>query len=72
MALTTYRSKQAVDTIPKRNAAYERIAELVIHLQTFNLNLLRIERMPDLFVEVDLNDPLPAAHVDHLGLQGPV
>lgn len=73
MALTTYRSKVAINTIAREEMAYERLIDLLRHLRPFGVSLRRVELMPDNFVEVDLNDPLPnPQQVDHLGLQGPV
>lgn len=70
MAITIYRSKVAITTAALRRAAYSKLADLCTHLQAFNVNLLRVELMPDNFVEVELNNPLPnAEQIDHLGLQ---
>lgn len=70
MAQTTYVSKQAV-TLATRSAAYERIAMFMIHLDALGLNLVSIVRRADNFIEIILNNPLPAEQVDHLGLQAP-
>ena len=72
MALTTYRSQVAITTLNLRKIAYQKLVILIDHLHPFNLNLLRVELMPDNFVEVDLNNPLPVDQIDHLGLTGPV
>jgi hypothetical protein len=73
MALTTYRSQVAITTTALRKTAYEKLVIVFSHAHAFNLNVLRVELMPDNFVEVDFNNPLPnAAQVDHLGLTGPI
>lgn len=72
MALTTYRSLVAINTIAKRNAAYERLSIFFSHLSAFNLNCTRVQHMPDNFVEIDVNGPVPVEQLDHVGLQGPI
>lgn len=71
MAQTTYVSKVAV-TMQTRAIAYERLSLLLQHLEPLNLNLVSVVRRADNFVEVTLNNPLPANQIDHLGLQEPV
>lgn len=68
MALTTYRSKQAV-TLQTRDEAYDLLARLLRHLHPLNLNLLRVELVAGNFVEIDLNNPLPANQLDHLHVE---
>lgn len=71
MALTTYRSKVAV-TAQNKRAAYASIQYLLDHILSFGVDLLRIERMADGFIEIDFTNPIPVGQVDHLNLQGPV
>ncbi len=71
MALTTYRSRVVV-TAQNKRAAYASIQYLLEHILSFGVDLLRIERMPDGFIEADFTNPLPASQVDHLNLTGPV
>lgn len=68
MAATTYVSKQAV-TLATREVAYRRIANLCVHLHPLDLNLISVTRRADNFVEVVLNNPLPAEQLDHLGVE---
>lgn len=69
--MATYRSKVAV-TAQNKRAAYEAVQHLITHLLAWGIDFTRIQRMPDAFVEVDTTAPIPAAHVDHLSLTGPV
>lgn len=67
MAQTTYVSQQAV-TLGTRGAAYQRLSNMLLHFDTFNLNLLSVIKRADNFIEVTLNNPLPPEQIDHLGL----
>jgi hypothetical protein len=73
MALTTYRSAQAITNQARKEAAYQRASDLLQHAPALGIDVLRIQYMSATqFIEVDLSDPLSAAQRDHLGLQGPV
>lgn len=72
MAQTVYRSKVRA-TVANREAVTLRACDLLIHLLTFDINLVSIVRDVDNFLIVTLSGPLPnAAQVDHLGLEGPI
>lgn len=69
MAITIYRSRQAVTTAAARTLAYlHRLPVLLLHLDALNLNLLKLELVAGNVVEITLNNPLPASQVDHLNL----
>lgn len=70
--MATYRSKVAITTAVRRRAAYEAIAQILDHIQTWGVHMTRIQLMPDNFVEVDFTATIPANQVDHLNLTGPV
>lgn len=70
MAATIYVSKQAV-TLQNRAHAYEMTASFLLHLDTFNLNVVSIIRRADNFIEITINNPIPAAQLSHLELDGP-
>ncbi len=72
MARTTYRSKVAITNANRKRMAYSALVDIIEHVHAWGLNLLRVEVMPDSFVEVDTSDPIPVQHVDHLNLTGPV
>lgn len=67
MAQTTYTTTTAV-TLATRRIAYQRIAELFMHLDAFNLNVLAIVLNADHTVSITLNNPLPAGQLQHLGV----
>lgn len=67
MPNTTYTTQQAV-TLATRDAAYRRIADFLLHLDPLNLNLLSMVLNGNNTISFVLNNPLPAAQVDHLGL----
>lgn len=69
MAQTTYVSKQAVTTLAARKVAYERVADLFLHLHGFNLNFVSLSVRADSRLELVLNNPLPASQLDHLGVE---
>lgn len=70
MANTIYRSRTAV-TLARRAEAYERICDLLRHLDHWNLNLLRLELVAGNFVEIELNNPIPnpSVQLEHLGVE---
>jgi len=67
MPQTTYTTQQAV-TLGTRAEAYRRIGDFLQHLDPLNLNLLSMVLNGNNTISFTLNNPLPAQHVDHLGL----
>lgn len=70
--MPTYRSIQAVTTQARERLAGERIGSLLVHLAEFRVRWSVIRRLVDDFIEIDVAAPIPAEHLGHLGLQGPV
>lgn len=65
-----YRSKIAITTLNLRRIAYERLSALFLHLHSLNLNLTELRLEPlDSRVYITLNNPLPAAQIDHLDIE---
>lgn len=70
--MPTYRSQVAITTLPLRAIAYDKLAILFSHANGLNINVTRVQLMPDNFVEIDTNVNVPVAQLDHFGLMGPV
>lgn len=68
MADTLYRSKQRITSAALRTVAYSKARDLLEHLEGFGINLVSIVVDSNNWVIVTVADPLPLAHVDHLGL----
>lgn len=68
MAITIYRSKVRITTLALRTAAFEKLRDLLVHIEALNINFTSIVVEADKSVTVTLEDPLPAAQIDHLGL----
>lgn len=67
MAQTSYTTQQAV-TLATRAEAYRRIGDFLQHLDPLNLNLLSMVLNGNNTISFTLNNPLPQAQADHLGL----
>jgi hypothetical protein len=70
LATTTYKSIVPITTPARKAAAYEKVIDLFGHARALAVDVLRVQYMPaTTFIEVDVTDPLPAAQLEHLGLQ---
>lgn len=69
MPNTTYTSRKAV-TLATRAAAYEKLSEILLHLDALNLNLVSIVRNGDNTVSITVSNPIRADHVDPFDLNG--
>ena len=70
MARTTYRSLVPINTPARKEAAYQRAADLLHHALVFGVDVLRIEYMSGTQrIEVDLSDPIATAQATHLGIE---
>jgi hypothetical protein len=64
---TVYTSKNAV-TQANKARAYEKLISLLMHIDTFGVDLLALSINSDKTLSITLTGPLPASQIDHLGL----
>lgn len=65
MANTKYKSRIP---LASRKLAYERVAELFLHLHNLNLDLVSVIVTKD-SIEVTLTKAIPVDQLEHLGLE---
>lgn len=62
MPNTTYTTRRSV-TLATRAQAYDKLAEILQHLDALNLNLVSIVRNADNTISITVNNPIRADHI---------